>query len=115
MEIKPVAAFEPPYYTVVFTSVKNARAYEGGGYGDASVLMNKLVKDVPGYLGHENATTPGGLSITVGYFKDEEAIRQWRQNLEHQRVQKKGRAEWYESYSCHIAKVERSYGFQRDA
>ncbi len=114
MEIKPVQPFEPPYYTVVFTSVKYPEVYESG-YGDAAALMNELVKDVPGYLGHENATDPGGLSITVGYFRDEEAIKAWRQNMEHQRVRKQGRAEWYDSYTCHVAKVERSYGFRREA
>ncbi|SDK78830.1 antibiotic biosynthesis monooxygenase family protein [Streptomyces indicus] len=115
MEITPVEAFELPYYTVVFTSVKKPEAYADGSYPEAAQLMNDLVKGVDGYLGHENASTPGGLSITVGYFRDEEAIKAWRQNLEHQRVQKQGRAEWYDSYTCHVAKVERSYGFRRDA
>ncbi|MEV6553890.1 antibiotic biosynthesis monooxygenase [Streptomyces sp. NPDC051597] len=109
---RPIAGIEPPYHVVVFSSL---RTEDDGGYGETADLMNTLVKEIPGYLGHENAHTPGGLSITVSYFRDEEAIAAWRSRLEHQRAQRRGRAEWYESYSCHVAKVERSYSFQRDS
>ncbi|MBD0744159.1 antibiotic biosynthesis monooxygenase [Streptomyces sp. CBMA152] len=106
-----VAGIEPPYYTVVFTSLRT----EGDrGYGETAELMNELVKEIPGYLGYESARTPGGLGITVGYFRDEDAIAAWRSRLEHQRAQRRGRAEWYESYSLHVAKVERAYHFVRD-
>ncbi|MFK8911666.1 antibiotic biosynthesis monooxygenase family protein [Streptomyces sp. YS-3] len=108
----PVAGIEPPYYAVVFTSLRT----EGDrGYGETADLMDKLVQEIPGYLGHESARTPGGLGITVSYFRDEESIVAWRSRLEHQRAQRRGRAEWYESYSTHVAKVERSYSFQRDS
>ncbi|WP_129311521.1 antibiotic biosynthesis monooxygenase [Streptomyces sp. L2] len=106
----PVEAFEPPYYVAVFTSV---RTEEQGGYGETSARMEELVKDVPGYLGMDHARTPGGLSITVGYFRDAEALTRWRGNAEHRAAQKRGRAEWYERYTLHIAKVERSHGFTR--
>ncbi|MEU9012063.1 antibiotic biosynthesis monooxygenase [Streptomyces sp. NPDC048479] len=111
MSIKPVAAHEPPYCTVVFTSVQTERLE---GYGETAERMEKLVEEVPGFLGYESARTPGGLGITVGYFRDEEAIATWQRNLEHQAAQKRGRAEWYESYSVHVGKVERSYGFERN-
>ncbi|MGP9019692.1 antibiotic biosynthesis monooxygenase family protein [Streptomyces sp. BR1] len=106
-----VAGIEPPYYTVVFTSLRT----EGDrGYGETAELMKELVAEIPGYLGYESARTPGGLGITVGYFRDEDAIAAWRSRLEHQRAQRRGRAEWYESYSLHVAKVERAYHFVRD-
>ncbi|MBT2397462.1 antibiotic biosynthesis monooxygenase [Streptomyces sp. ISL-100] len=111
MDIRPVEAHQPPYYTVVFTSVRREEGADG--YGEAAVRMAELVKDVPGFLGYESARTPGGLGITVGYFRDEEAIGVWQRNAEHQAVQKQGRDEWYENYTVHVAKVERSYGFER--
>ncbi|MHC0432806.1 antibiotic biosynthesis monooxygenase family protein [Streptomyces sp. O3] len=107
---RPVAPPEPPYYAVVFTSV---RTDGDNGYGETSDRMAELVRDVPGFLGLDSARTPGGLGITVGYFRDEDAVARWRENVEHQAAQKRGRAEWYESYSLHIAKVERSHGFER--
>jgi heme-degrading monooxygenase HmoA len=111
MTIKPVAAHEPPYYTVVFTSV---RADSPEDYGETAQRMEELVKEVPGFLGYESAKTPGGLGITVGYFRDEQAIATWQQNLRHQAAQRRGRAEWYESYTVHVGKVERSYAFERE-
>ena len=110
MSIQPVAAHEPPYYAVVFTSVQTEQPE---GYAETARRMAELVKDVPGFLGFESARTPGGLGITVGYFRDEEAIAAWQRDIEHQAAQKRGRAEWYESYRVHVAKVERSYGFER--
>ncbi|OAH15028.1 antibiotic biosynthesis monooxygenase family protein [Streptomyces jeddahensis] len=105
----PQPAFEVPYYAVVFTSVRT----EGdGGYGETAGRLEELVKDVPGFLGMDTARTPGGLGITVGYFRDEDAIKEWRSNMEHRAAQKRGREEWYESYTLHIAKVERSHGFR---
>jgi heme-degrading monooxygenase HmoA len=106
----PVEAFEPPYYSVVFTTV---RTQEQSGYRDTNARMEELVKDVPGYLGMDHAQNPGGLGITVAYFRDAEALTQWRTNAEHQAAQRRGRAEWYDSYTIHIAKVERSHTFKR--
>ncbi|MFG3495940.1 antibiotic biosynthesis monooxygenase family protein [Streptomyces sp. NPDC047928] len=113
-----VGGLEPPYYTVVFTSVRrddgqDADDGDGKGYADAAVRMLELVRDVPGFLGYETARTPGGIGISVGYFRDEEAIAVWRADLEHQEAMRNGRERWYERYSVHVAKVERSYGFDR--
>ncbi|MCX5335793.1 MULTISPECIES: antibiotic biosynthesis monooxygenase [unclassified Streptomyces] len=106
--VTPVQAFEPPYYVAVFTTV---RTQDMSGYSDTAARMEDLVKEVPGYLGMDHAHTPGGLSITVGYFRDADALTQWRTNSEHRAAQKRGRAEWYQSYSLHVAKVERSHAF----
>ncbi|GAA3809068.1 antibiotic biosynthesis monooxygenase family protein [Streptomyces chiangmaiensis] len=108
--IAPVAAHEPPYYAVVFTSVHTE---VDSGYGETSERLEELVKDVPGYLGMDHARTPGGLSITVGYFRDLAAIEEWRSDPEHRAAQRNGRAHWYETYTLHVAKVERSHTFQR--
>ncbi|MFG2718772.1 antibiotic biosynthesis monooxygenase family protein [Streptomyces sp. NPDC048416] len=106
----PISGLEPPYYAVVFTSLRTAGDH---GYGETADAMDKLVQDIPGYLGHESARNPGGLGITVGYFRDVAAISEWRGRADHQQAQRRGREQWYESYSVHVAKVERSYGFER--
>lgn len=106
----PVEAFEPPYYAAVFTSV---RTPDQSGYAETAERMEELVKNVPGYLGMDYAQSPGGLAITVGYFRDADALTEWRSDVEHRAAQKRGRAEWYQSYTLHVAKVERSQGFTR--
>ncbi|MER8086711.1 antibiotic biosynthesis monooxygenase family protein [Streptomyces sp. NPDC087532] len=108
--VAPVAAYEPPYYVAVFTTV---RTQDQSGYGETNARMEDLVKDVPGFLGMDHAQTPDGLGITVGYFRDADALTEWRSNAEHRAAQQRGRVEWYQSYTLHVAKVERSHGFTR--
>lgn len=109
--VVPVQAFEPPYYVAVFTAI---RTQDQSGYGETNVRMEELVQQIPGYLGMDHAQTPGGLSITVGYFRDAEALTQWRTDAEHRAAQKRGQAAWYERYTLHVAQVERSHGFVRE-
>lgn len=109
--VAPVEAFEPPYYVAVFSTV---RTEEQTGYRETDARMEDLVKEIPGYLGMDHAQTPGGLGITVGYFRDADALTAWRTHAEHRAAQRRGRAEWYRSYTLHVAKVERSHGFTRD-
>jgi heme-degrading monooxygenase HmoA len=104
----PMSPFEPPYYTVVFTSVLGEHTE---GYAETAARMVELVREVPGFLGVESARTPGGLGITVSYFRDEQAIAVWRAQVEHRIAQRRGRAEWYESFTVHVGRVERSYGY----
>ncbi|MFI2370057.1 antibiotic biosynthesis monooxygenase family protein [Streptomyces sp. NPDC018833] len=110
MSIKPVGGIEPPYYAVVFTPVRHD---DPQGYAETAVRMDELVRAVPGFLGYESAKAPGGLGITVGHFRDTDSIAARQRDLEHREAQRRGRAEWYESYSVHVAKLERSYGFER--
>ena len=94
----------PPYYAVIFTSIKN----EGDDdYGKIAQRMDELAKQQPGYLGHESAR--GEIGITVSYWESLEAIRNWKMNSEHLFAQKKGREEFYSKYKVRIAKVERDY------
>ncbi|WP_105254038.1 antibiotic biosynthesis monooxygenase family protein [Pseudoalteromonas sp. T1lg75] len=96
---------EPPYYTVIFTSV---RTEIDEGYGDTATRMVELAEQQPGFLGVESAREEVG--ITVSYWADLESIKNWKHNMEHLAAQKLGRKKWYASFKLRIAKVERDYG-----
>ena len=96
----------PPYYAVVFTSVRTDIAE---GYGDMATRMVELAQGQPGFLGVESARDV--LGITVSYWDSLEAIRHWKQDAEHLLAQQTGRDHWYESYKVRICKVERDYEF----
>lgn len=98
---------EPPYYAVIFSSL---RTEDAGGYAEMSARMLELAAQQPGYLGHESARD--GLGITVSYWKDPEAIRNWKKNTEHLFAQQQGRGKWYSAYKTRVCKVERDYGFE---
>jgi len=101
---------EPPYYAVIFSSLRT----EGDqGYGDMAVRMLELAAQQPGYLGVESARGADGLGITVSYWQTTEAISAWKAAAEHRAAQEGGRRDWYAAYQVRIARVERSYGFSR--
>jgi heme-degrading monooxygenase HmoA len=96
---------EPPYYAVIFTSLRT----EGdNGYSAMAKKMVELAALQPGFLGVESAHE--SLGITVSYWIDLESIKSWKANTEHLEAQSLGRDRWYSSYKTRIAKVERDYG-----
>ncbi len=98
----------PPYYAVIFTSVRTDVAE---GYGDTAARMVELAHGQPGFLGVEAARNE--LGITVSYWDSLDAIRNWKQHAEHLIAQQTGRNRWYEYYKTRICKVERDYEFER--
>jgi heme-degrading monooxygenase HmoA len=107
---RPAVLPEPPYYSVVFTSL---RAPIDDGYSDTAAEMFELVQSQPGFLSADSVRGSDGFGITVAYFSDEESVAKWKANAEHALAQKLGREKWYDSYALHIGKVERAYRFDR--
>lgn len=94
----------PPYYAVIFTAIRTEKEE---GYGNAVGEIAKLVKNQPGYLGHESVGDR--FEITVSYWESLEHIKQWKLQTDHLLAQKKGRSTWYSDYKVRISKVERDY------
>jgi len=97
----------PPYYTVIFTSV---RTQGDNGYAEMAERMLELAQQQDGFLGVESARNEIG--ITVSYWRDLESIRKWREHAEHTVAREKGRKEWYKSFKTRVARVELDYGFE---
>jgi heme-degrading monooxygenase HmoA len=97
----------PPYYAVIFTS---QRTGEDRGYDSVAARMAELAREQPGFLGVESVRNAEGLGITVSYWSSEEAIRNWKAQLEHRAAQEAGKKTWYAHYQLRIARVERAYG-----
>jgi heme-degrading monooxygenase HmoA len=96
---------QPPYYAVIFTSL---RTEDDRDYADTAQRMVELAACQPGFLGVESARQ--GLGITVSYWESLAAIRAWKQHAEHLIAQQRGHSDWYRAYKTRIAKVERDYG-----
>lgn len=94
----------PPYYAVIFTSLRT----EGDqGYGAMAERMVALAAQQPGFLGAESVRD--GLGITVSYWADLESIAAWKQQAEHLQAQRLGRERWYADFRVRIARIERDY------
>ena len=105
---QPAELPDPPYYAVIFTSVR--KPGDDDRYGAMAERMVELAREQPGFLGVESVRDASGLGITVSYWQSEESIRGWQKNAEHLIAQAKGRQEWYAHYELRVAHVERAYG-----
>ena len=123
-----VSHLKPPYYAVIFSSVRTeqqlaTRIESSAQSTAATALANKddhidyqstaermmeLAAQQDGFLGVESAREEIG--ITVSYWRDLAAIKQWQHNAEHQWAKQQGKANWYRAYRLRIAKVEHDYG-----
>ncbi|MEJ1221309.1 antibiotic biosynthesis monooxygenase family protein [Sediminicola sp. 1XM1-17] len=99
---------QTPYYAVIFTST---RTDGDKGYAAMAKEMEQLAQGQPGFLGLESAREEIG--ITVSYWKDLQAIAQWKKHTDHLMAQKKGIANWYSWYKVRVCLVEREYDFTK--
>jgi heme-degrading monooxygenase HmoA len=105
----PASTPTPPYYAVIFTSVRTAGDH---GYQEMSRRMVELASQQDGFLGVESARNEVG--ITVSYWRDLESIKKWKTHMEHKTAREKVRSTWYAEFKVRIAKVESDYGFEKD-
>jgi heme-degrading monooxygenase HmoA len=95
---------------VIFTS---ERTDGDNGYADTAEEMLRLASAQPGFLGVESARQ--GVGITVSYWESLEAIQNWKNHERHLAAQVRGQSDWYLRYKTRICRVERDYGFEKDA
>lgn len=100
----------PPYYAVIFTSI---RTEADNGYKATSERMMELAAKQAGFLGVEHARE--NLGITISYWQDLESIKNWKHHAEHTLARNRGRSDWYKEFKVRIARVERDYSFSMDS
>lgn len=109
---------DPNCVAVIFTSLRataDGAPVDDDGYARTAVRMAELAAEQPGYLGIESARGADGLGITVSYWATDADATAWRDVAEHAAARDAGRARWYERYELRVARVERHYGWRRDA
>lgn len=102
----PVNKLSPPYYAVIFSSLKSS---DDEGYVEMLGVVENTAKKQEGFLGIESARGIDGYGITVSYWKDLDSIEDWKNNIIHIKAKELGKQKWYERYSLKIAKVEIEY------
>lgn len=100
---------KPPYYAVIFTSVRKDGGIKNKDYEDMAERMTKLAVSHEGFIGIESVR--GATSLTVTYWTDMESIQKWRENVDHTMARELGRTLWYKSVVTRIALVERDFSF----
>lgn len=55
------------------------------------------------------AVSEGNQEIAISYWNNQEQIKAWKNDPEHQRAQALGKSRWYKSYQVQITEIIRSY------
>jgi heme-degrading monooxygenase HmoA len=83
-------------------------------YLDAAEHLRPLLAKVDGFLSierFESLAHPGKV-LSLSFWRDEEAVRQWRNVAEHRRIQEAGRRSIFADYRLRVAQVVRDYGLR---
>lgn len=81
-------------------------------YLDAAASLRPLLEQIDGFISierFESLSQPGKL-LSLSFWRDEEAVRQWRNLEAHRKVQATGRDRVFADYRLRVAAVVRDYG-----
>ena len=86
-------------------------------YLDIAASLRPLLENIDGFLSIErfqSLTTPGKV-LSLSFWRDEEAVRQWRNLEPHREAQRAGRQSIFQDYRLRVAHVLRDYGMNERA
>lgn len=81
-------------------------------YLDIAAELRPLLEQVDGFISierFESLTTPGKV-LSLSFFRDEDAVKQWRSLAKHRSAQQAGRGGLFADYRLRVAEVIRDYG-----
>ena len=81
-------------------------------YLDLAAALRPELDAVEGFISIErfqSLAEPGKL-LSLSFWRDEEAVRAWRNGFSHRATQAKGRSNVLENYRLRVAGVVRDYG-----
>lgn len=84
-------------------------------YLDMAAEMRPLVEQIDGFISVErfqSLTNPEKL-LSLSFFRDEEALAEWRRLTAHRKAQQAGRSSYFKDYRLRVAHVLRDYGMER--
>lgn len=95
---------------VIFELISNPERKQD--YLDTAAEMRALLDDIDGFISierFESLTEPGKM-LSLSFWRDEDAVRQWRNLEKHRGAQSKGRDGIFLDYRLRVASIIRDYG-----
>lgn len=86
-------------------------------YFELAGMMREEIQNQPGFISIERFRhiEDDQRVVSISTWQDEDAIKQWRENLKHRMAQKEGKASIFKSYRLRVANVIRDYGMDAKA
>lgn len=94
---------------VVFeVTMKEGRTQE---YFDIAARLKLELEQIDGFISVERFESLGtpGKYVSVSFWRDEEAVRAWREHAEHRLAQEHGKDEVFADFRISVAHVDRQY------
>ncbi|MCY1127061.1 antibiotic biosynthesis monooxygenase [Frigidibacter sp. RF13] len=83
-------------------------------YLATAAALRAELETVDGFISverFESLTTPGKV-LSLSFFRDEAAVRDWRTRASHRAAQARGRGGLFADYRIRVASILRDYGLQ---
>jgi heme-degrading monooxygenase HmoA len=83
-------------------------------YLDQAARLKVLLEDIDGFISVERFQSliePDKI-LSLSFFRDEEAVKAWRNTVEHRTAQALGRNGYFLDYQLRITQVLRDYGMK---
>ena len=83
-------------------------------YLDAAAALRPMLAGIDGFISVErfqSLTDPGKI-VSLSFWRDEDALRKWRQVPAHREAQAAGRGGIFAEYRLRVAEVLRDYGME---
>jgi heme-degrading monooxygenase HmoA len=86
-------------------------------YLDIAAKLRPELEKIDGFVSIERfrSLSQEGKILSLSFWRDEEAIRRWRQHEQHREAQLLGRAQVFRDYRLRVAAVVRDYGMEARA
>lgn len=81
-------------------------------YFDLAAALKSDLEKIDGFVSIERfeSLSTKGKYLSLSFWRDEEAVRLWRNLEEHRKAQRQGRAGIFADYRLRVASVLRDYG-----
>jgi heme-degrading monooxygenase HmoA len=86
-------------------------------YFDLAAALKPQLEKIDGFISVERfeSLAEKGKVLSLSFWRDEEAVKQWRNLEQHRAAQSKGRGGIFSDYRLRIASVVRDYGMNERA
>ncbi len=86
-------------------------------YFEHAAALKATLESMDGFISverFESVSQPGKF-LSLSFWRDETAVKMWRNHMQHRATQSAGRNEIFANYRLRVASVVRDYGmFERD-
>ncbi|MCC6718285.1 MAG: antibiotic biosynthesis monooxygenase [Acetobacteraceae bacterium] len=85
---------------------------QAGAYLEHAARLREALMGMDGFISVERfqSLTDTGKILSLSFWRDEAAVRAWRNHAEHRATQAAGRAGVFAGYRLRVAEVLRDYG-----